>query len=118
MQSIEQRTLPAIDAEILIRRLAGQNKLLGEYMQGTRWSDADLGRICGMVEGYLAAFDAFPPGSTIQNIRLEVNHKLFGFVIQKYESYQAALHRIANLFLTKYPPIYPDDDEQETEAAS
>lgn len=112
MKTIKKRKLPPIDTEILVRRLAGVNRLLGEHMKGSQLNSANLGRVCGMIEGYLAAFEAFPPNATIQNIRIEVNRKIFGFVYQKYESYQAALYRISSEFLVKYPPIYPDDDNE------
>ena len=110
METSEKRNLPPIDSEILIRRMASLVKVLGLYMTGTKYGHAELGRICGLIEGYLAAFEVFERGSTIQAIRLEVNHKIFGFVYQKYESHQAAIYRIASEFLAKYPPIYPDDN--------
>lgn len=112
MKKINKRKLPSIDSEILLRRMSCLVDSLKLYMTGTKYDDSEIGRICGLIEGYLAAFEVFERGSTIETIRLEVNHKLFGFVYQKYESYQAAIYRIASEFLTKYPPIFPDDDQE------
>jgi hypothetical protein len=115
MEPQEKRKLPPIDSEILICRMANLTKLVGNYLTGIKYSDADLGRICGLIEGYLVAFEVFERGSLVNDHRLEVNHKIFGIVYQKYESYHAMIYRYANEFLTKYPPQYPDSHDEEAD---